>query len=79
VTASNRDLLAQRFETHRARPRAVALRMLGSSHEAPVAGWPASICSATPRPSAPSTWSRCEGELQVPQNVRYGPKLGGAG
>jgi len=31
---SDRDLLAQRFETHRAHLRAVALRMLGSSHEA---------------------------------------------
>jgi RNA polymerase sigma factor (sigma-70 family) len=28
------DLLAQQFETQRARLRAVALRMLGSSHEA---------------------------------------------
>jgi RNA polymerase sigma factor (sigma-70 family) len=34
VTVSDRDLLAQRFETHRAHLRAVALRMLGSSHEA---------------------------------------------
>ena len=31
---SDADLLAQRFEIHRARLRAVALRMLGSSHEA---------------------------------------------
>ena len=31
---SDRDLLAQRFETHRDHLRAVALRMLGSSHEA---------------------------------------------
>ncbi|HUZ19549.1 MAG TPA: sigma factor [Acidimicrobiales bacterium] len=31
---SDRDLLAQRFETHREHLRAVALRMLGSSHEA---------------------------------------------
>ena len=31
---SERDLLAQRFETHREHLRAVALRMLGSSHEA---------------------------------------------
>lgn len=30
----DRDLLAQRFETHRQHLRAVALRMLGSSHEA---------------------------------------------
>jgi RNA polymerase sigma factor (sigma-70 family) len=34
VTVSDRDLLAQRFETHRTHLRAVALRMLGSSHEA---------------------------------------------
>jgi RNA polymerase sigma-70 factor (ECF subfamily) len=34
VTVSDRDLLAQRFETHREHLRAVALRMLGSSHEA---------------------------------------------
>jgi RNA polymerase sigma factor (sigma-70 family) len=34
VTVSDRDLLAQRFETHRDHLRAVALRMLGSSHEA---------------------------------------------
>jgi RNA polymerase sigma factor (sigma-70 family) len=34
VTVSDRDLLAQRFETHRDRLRAVAFRMLGSSHEA---------------------------------------------
>ena len=31
---SDRDLLAQRFEAHREHLRAVALRMLGSSHEA---------------------------------------------
>ncbi len=31
---SDNDLLAQRFETHREHLRAVALRMLGSSHEA---------------------------------------------
>ena len=31
---SDHDLLAQRFETHREHLRAVALRMLGSSHEA---------------------------------------------
>ncbi|MGA3353873.1 MAG: sigma-70 family RNA polymerase sigma factor [Acidimicrobiales bacterium] len=31
---SDRDLLAQRFETHREHLRTVALRMLGSSHEA---------------------------------------------
>jgi RNA polymerase sigma factor (sigma-70 family) len=31
---SDRDLLAQHFETYRAHLRAVALRMLGSSHEA---------------------------------------------
>ncbi len=31
---NDRDLLAQRFETHRQHLRAVALRMLGSSHEA---------------------------------------------
>ncbi len=31
---SNPDLVAQEFETHRARLRAVALRMLGSSYEA---------------------------------------------
>ena len=31
---SDRDLLAQRFETHRQHLQAVALRMLGSSHEA---------------------------------------------
>lgn len=31
---SDLDLLAQRFETHREHLRAVALRMLGSSHEA---------------------------------------------
>jgi len=30
----DRDLLAQRFETHRQHLRAVAYRMLGSSHEA---------------------------------------------
>ena len=34
VTVSDRDLLAQRFEAHRGHLRAVALRMLGSSHEA---------------------------------------------
>jgi RNA polymerase sigma-70 factor, ECF subfamily len=34
VTVSDRDLLAQYFETHRERLHAVALRMLGSSHEA---------------------------------------------
>lgn len=34
VTVSDRDLLAQRFEAHREHLRAVALRMLGSSHEA---------------------------------------------
>ncbi len=34
VTVSNPDLVAQQFETHRARLRAVALRMLGSSYEA---------------------------------------------
>ncbi len=34
VTVSDRDLLDQRFETHRSQLRAVALRMLGSSHEA---------------------------------------------
>jgi RNA polymerase sigma-70 factor (ECF subfamily) len=34
VTVSERDLLAQRFETHREHLRAVALRMLGSGHEA---------------------------------------------
>ena len=31
---SDRDLLAERFETHRAHLRAVALRMLGSTHQA---------------------------------------------
>ena len=31
---NDRDLLAERFETHREHLRAVALRMLGSSHEA---------------------------------------------
>lgn len=31
---SDRDLIAQRFEAHRGHLRAVALRMLGSSHEA---------------------------------------------
>ena len=31
---SNPDLVAEQFETHRARLRAVALRMLGSSYEA---------------------------------------------
>jgi RNA polymerase sigma-70 factor (ECF subfamily) len=34
LTVSDRDLLAQRFETHREHLRSVALRMLGSSHEA---------------------------------------------
>lgn len=34
VTVSDRDLLDQRFEAHRGQLRAVALRMLGSSHEA---------------------------------------------
>lgn len=34
MTVSDRDLLAQRFETHREHLRTVALRMLGSSHEA---------------------------------------------
>jgi RNA polymerase sigma factor (sigma-70 family) len=34
VTVSDRDLLARRFESHREHLRAVALRMLGSSHEA---------------------------------------------
>jgi RNA polymerase sigma-70 factor (ECF subfamily) len=34
VTVSDPDLLAERFETHREHLRAVALRMLGSSHEA---------------------------------------------
>jgi RNA polymerase sigma-70 factor (ECF subfamily) len=34
VTVSNPDLLAREFETHRARLRAVALRMLGSSQPA---------------------------------------------
>jgi RNA polymerase sigma-70 factor (ECF subfamily) len=34
VTVSDRELLAERFESHRDRLRAVALRMLGSSHEA---------------------------------------------
>lgn len=34
VTVSDNDLLAQRFETHRNHLRAVALRMLGSRHEA---------------------------------------------
>ncbi len=34
MTVSDRDLLAQRFEAHRERLRAVALRMLGSSDEA---------------------------------------------
>jgi RNA polymerase sigma-70 factor, ECF subfamily len=34
VTVSDPDLLATQFETHRARLRAVALRMLGSAHEA---------------------------------------------
>ncbi len=34
VTVSDRDLLAERFETHREHLRAVALRMLGSSLEA---------------------------------------------
>jgi RNA polymerase sigma factor (sigma-70 family) len=34
VTVSDCDLLAQRFETYRDHLRAVALRMLGSSHEA---------------------------------------------
>ena len=39
---SDRDLLGQRFETHREHLRAVSLRMLGSSHEADDAvqeGW----------------------------------------
>jgi RNA polymerase sigma-70 factor (ECF subfamily) len=34
VTVNDTDLLAQQFEAHRARLRAVALRMLGSSHDA---------------------------------------------
>jgi len=34
VTVSDPDLLAQHFETHRAHLRGVALKMLGSSHEA---------------------------------------------
>jgi RNA polymerase sigma factor (sigma-70 family) len=34
VTVSDRDILAQRFEAHRGHLRAVALRMLGSGHEA---------------------------------------------
>jgi RNA polymerase sigma-70 factor (ECF subfamily) len=34
VTVDDRDVLAQRFETHRQHLRAVAYRMLGSSHEA---------------------------------------------
>ena len=34
VTVPDRDQLARRFEIHRTRLRAVALRMLGSSHEA---------------------------------------------
>lgn len=34
MTVTDRDLLAQRFEAHRDRLRAVALRMLGSSDEA---------------------------------------------
>jgi RNA polymerase sigma factor (sigma-70 family) len=34
VTVSDRELLDQRFEAHRGQLRAVALRMLGSSHEA---------------------------------------------
>jgi RNA polymerase sigma factor (sigma-70 family) len=34
VTVTDRDLLAQEFETHREHLRAVALRMLGSSREA---------------------------------------------
>lgn len=34
VTVSDADLLAQEFETHRDRLRAVALRMLGSGYEA---------------------------------------------
>jgi RNA polymerase sigma-70 factor (ECF subfamily) len=34
VTVSDRDMLAERFETHRDHLRSVALRMLGSSHEA---------------------------------------------
>jgi RNA polymerase sigma-70 factor (ECF subfamily) len=34
VTVSDRDLLAERFETHREHLRGVALRMLGSGHEA---------------------------------------------
>ena len=34
VTVSDPDLLTRQFETHRAHLRAVALRMLGSSHEA---------------------------------------------
>jgi RNA polymerase sigma-70 factor (ECF subfamily) len=34
VTVSDRELLAERFETHRQHVRAVAFRMLGSSHEA---------------------------------------------
>jgi len=34
VTVSDRELLDQRFEAHRSQLRAVALRMLGSSHEA---------------------------------------------
>jgi RNA polymerase sigma-70 factor (ECF subfamily) len=34
VTVSDRDLLAQHFETYRGHLRGVALRMLGSSHEA---------------------------------------------
>ncbi len=34
MTVTDRDLLAQRFEAHREHLRAVAFRMLGSSHEA---------------------------------------------
>lgn len=34
VTVSDEDVLAERFEAHRAHLRAVALRMLGSSHDA---------------------------------------------
>jgi RNA polymerase sigma factor (sigma-70 family) len=34
VTVSDEDLLAERFQAHRQHLRAVALRMLGSSHEA---------------------------------------------
>jgi RNA polymerase sigma-70 factor (ECF subfamily) len=51
VTVSDPDLLAQHFEIHQAYLRGVALRMLGSSHEAGDAVQEAWLRSAGPTPT----------------------------